>query len=110
MMEKIVLDMKREKHMMPIHINKLIKYLDQQNRIKYIVEKNYDYFIADCNIENLEKVAWHRAGLTAILIILDQDAKNIIEIEQWLLYSLKEELIEIGDNQLNNAERILVDR
>lgn len=50
-----------------------------------------------------EEISWQKNGSTAALIIIDQDAKELIYIEQMFLKLLKEELIDIEDNQLNNA-------
>lgn len=81
----------------------LIKYLDFHNDIKCIVENNQNYFLVNYTNMVFEEISWQKNGSTAVLIIIDQDAKELIYIDQMFLKLLKEELIDIEDNQLNNA-------
>lgn len=56
---------------------------------------------------DFEEISWQKDGLTAVLIILDQDAKEIKYIDQTTLKLLKEELINIEDNQFTHVRDIL---
>ena len=85
----------------------LIKYLDFHNDIKCIVEYNQNYFLANYTNMVFEEISWQKNGSTAVLIIIDQDAKELIYIDQMFIKLLKEELIDIEDNQLNNARNLL---
>lgn len=84
-----------------------IKYIDFHGIEKQVIERNDNYYLVDSNYMNFEEISWRKDGSTAILIILDQDANEIIYVEQTCFKMLKEELMNIEDNQLNNARNLL---
>lgn len=84
-----------------------IKYIDFQDKEKQVIERDDNYYLVDCTNMDFEEISWQKDGTTAVLIILDQDAKELIYINQMFLKILKEELIDIEDSQLNNARNLL---
>lgn len=84
-----------------------IKYIDFNGKEKQVIERDDNYYLVDCTNMDFEEISWQKDGLTAVLIILDQDAKEIKYIDQTTLKLLKEELINIEDNQFTHVRDIL---
>lgn len=84
-----------------------IKYIDFQGKEKQVIERDDNYYLVDCTNMDFEEISWQKDGTTAVLIILDQDAKELIYVNQMFLKILKEELIDIEDGQLNNTRNLL---
>lgn len=84
-----------------------IDYIDYNNRTKKIIELENNYYVYDVNANSKEKILGDYESLTPLLLILDQDAKEIIGINGPMFVLLQNELICMPEGQLENAKKVI---
>lgn len=84
-----------------------IDYIDYNNRTKKIIELKNNYYVYDVSANSKKMISGDYDSFISLLLILDQDAKEIIGINGPMFILLQNELIHIPEGQLENVKKLI---